>query len=82
MKIERIYDAANEQANCLNAVADPKATKALIASCYADCIRAGEGVDFPVVNKAIIERHGLSGLAAIKKMAHKEVKTGKPAFVK
>jgi len=79
MVITRIYDPANEQANCLNAIADKDATREFIASCYADCMRAGPGIEWAKINAAILGRYKKSGLIFIKVKAYQETQTGKAA---
>jgi hypothetical protein len=80
MPWERIYSVPVETSNCLNAVADRKATQAVVASCYADCILAdaaarrngsAERVDSKAINQAILARWP-KGLERVKKLAWKE----------
>ena len=81
MIIERVYCPANEQSNCLNAIADERAKQADVAAFYADCIRADaiakyQGkprCDWKAINRAICERWP-KGLEWVKKMAWKIVK--------
>ena len=81
MIVERFYFPANEQSNCLNAIADKRSKQADVAAFYADCIRADAiatrrgniGCDWKAINRAICERWP-KGLERVKKMAWKIVK--------
>jgi hypothetical protein len=67
--ITPVYDAANCQANILNAVKDAEVKRAFIADLYADCICGGGGIEWPIVNRATIARFGEADLIAIKRKA-------------
>ncbi len=74
--IERVYIASVEQSNCLNAVADPKATRDDVAGFYADIIRCrqrGQTTDVAEINRAIITRWSMAALLYVKKLAWKQV---------
>ncbi len=74
---ERIYDPATVQANALDAVADPKCTRELMATFYADLIRCAQRygndcINSGVINLAIFTRWP-KGLEFIKRRAWKLV---------
>ena len=80
--ITRIYDADSDFSNAMNAVKDKAATRLVIASFYADCIRARiRPEQVSELNHAILARWP-KGLKFIKEKAWGEVNTGKPVFVK
>ncbi len=76
--ISRIYSSANDESNCLNAIADSKAKQRDVARMYADCITADTiayrdkltRVDFKKINAAITQRWP-KGLVRVKEMAWK-----------
>lgn len=79
MKVVRLYIVSNAQSNLMAAISDPSCRQADIASFYEDAIIAdksreegAEGVDWALVNKAIIARWP-KGLQRIKTMAWKRL---------
>lgn len=54
-------------------LADPKCTKKQIAESYALAIAMGDHPKWDAINKAIIDRWGLAGLQAVKRLAWKRV---------
>ena len=72
MPWERIYSAANEQSNALNAAAHPECTRDLMAEFYADCLKCDRTkIDWAALNAAILKRWP-KGLKYIKERAWKE----------
>lgn len=82
MTFQRIYSTANETSNAINAAADMECTHKMMASLYADCIRAEaiamkngreDRCDWLAINTAILSRWSRSGLVWIKRQAWKEL---------
>jgi hypothetical protein len=77
--VERVFIPSVEKANLLNALAESDITCVTcdrLATFYADCIRSdpsGKGWDVGEVNKAIIGKLSISGLAYIKEKACKQL---------
>jgi hypothetical protein len=61
----------NCEKSILEEIADKKATRDSIATTYAFCLKSDEQIDWPKVNKAIMERWSFSGLKWIKEKAWK-----------
>ena len=80
MIIARVYIPSIEQSTAINCTKDIRRTRIDMAYAYADCIMADliaradykEGVDFKIVNKAILKRWP-GGLRYIKRKAWKIV---------
>ena len=67
MRVELV----DPQGTILREIADTRLTRDDVALTYAFAIRQQAGMDWPVVNRAVVERWSLSALRYIKERAWK-----------